>query len=82
MKLRARLELQDAAAFGYTIFDTSTGMSELQGFKLLVIGADGRVRLDWYIAANANSEIMQLAAIDGYIVLTADRTTHCFGVKE
>jgi hypothetical protein len=63
------------------VFDASTGISELLGFKLLVIGNDGRVRLDWFVAANSISEFMQLAAIDGYIVLTADRTTHCFGVK-
>jgi outer membrane protein assembly factor BamB/tetratricopeptide (TPR) repeat protein len=81
VKLKARVELQDAAAFSYAVFDASTGISELLGFKLLVIGNDGRVRLDWFVAANSISEFMQLAAIDGYIVLTADRTTHCFGVK-
>lgn len=59
-------------------------MTELKGYKLLVIDKAGNAKLDWYVnaGANANSEIMALAAIDGYIVLTAGRVTHCFGAKE
>jgi outer membrane protein assembly factor BamB len=84
VNLRSALELLDGAAFGFSVVDSSTGMTELRGYKLLVIDKQGNAKLDWYVSAgeNANSEIMALAAIDGYIVLTAGRVTHCFGAKE
>lgn len=82
VRLRALLGLAEGAAFGYSVIDTSTGMSELMGFRLIVIDTQGKVRLDWATPAESTSENMQLAGTDGYIVLTADRITHCFGAKE
>ncbi len=82
VKLRCGLDLLDGAAFAFSVVDSSTGMTELRGFKLLVVDKQGNTKLDWYTPANANSEIMQLAAIDGYMVLAAGRVTYCFGAKE
>jgi hypothetical protein len=57
-------------------------MVELMGFKVLVIDKKGRRRLEWTTPVNTNGMTMHLAAIDGYIVMIADRTTRCFGAKE
>ncbi len=82
LKLKVGVALQDGAAFGYAITNTSTGMSVLRSFRLIVVDSTGKRKLDWSRATSGSAETMSLAAIDGYIVLTADRATICFGAKE
>ncbi|GIK52544.1 MAG: hypothetical protein HPKKFMNG_01714 [Planctomycetes bacterium] len=82
LKLKAAVALQDGAAFGFAVTDISMGMPLLKGFRLVVLDKTGRRRLDWSKPAAGSVEYMQLSAVDGYIVVAADQTTHCFGAKE
>lgn len=82
VRLRCCLELQDGAAFGFAVSGMDAGMTVLRGFKLLVVNKQGQAQLDWFTTSEAKSEIMQIAAIDDYILMTAGRTSYCFGAKE